>query len=84
MWQVTVSAPALLVQQAAHPVVRSLISKYAVSAADVVFPVPKQLPSIMFVWLPLASNGPTAVILGVHVGVADEGVGLARRGSTSG
>ena len=37
-------SPGPLVQHALHPVVTSVISKYSVSAAEEVFPVPKQLP----------------------------------------
>jgi hypothetical protein len=42
--------------------------KYAVSAPDVVFPAPKQLPLISTVWVALASKAPTVAISGVHAG----------------
>src|SRR6266568_2933766 len=42
--------------------------KYAVSAPEVVFPAPKQLPLIWTVWVALASNAPTVAISGVHGG----------------
>ena len=42
--------------------------KYAVSAPELVFPAPKQLPLIWTVWVALASNAPTVAILGVHGG----------------
>jgi hypothetical protein len=42
--------------------------KYAVSAPEVVFPAPKQLPLIPTVWVALASNAPTVAISGVHGG----------------
>src|SRR5271154_7617873 len=54
------------VKQAAHPLVRSLILKSVVSAAEVIPPMPKQLPSITTVWMPMLSNDPTAAILGAH------------------
>ena len=72
MLQVTKS-PGPSVQQALHPLVRSVISKYAVSAAEAVFPAPKQLPVTSTVWLPAASNGPAVAILGVHNGGEAEG-----------
>lgn len=66
MSQVTRSVPGSPVQQAFHPAVRSLMRKYAVSAAEEVFPAPKQLPVIWTVWVAVAPNGPTPVIAGVH------------------
>ena len=42
--------------------------KYAVSAPEVVFPAPKQLPLIPTVWVALASNAPTVAISGVPGG----------------
>ena len=47
--------------------------KYAVSAPEEVFPVPKQLPVIWTVWVAVAPNAPTPVITGVHADGDDDG-----------
>ena len=61
MSHVTESVPGSRVQQAFHPVVRSLMRKYAESALELVFPVPKPQPVISTVWAAAASNAPTVL-----------------------
>lgn len=75
MSQVTRSVPGSPVQQAFHPAVRSLMRKYAVSAPELVFPAPKQLPVISTVWMAVAPNAPTVAIAGVHGGADGDGDG---------
>ena len=47
--------------------------KYAVSAPELVFPAPKQLPVTSTVWMAVVPNAPTVAIAGVHGGADDDG-----------